>query len=39
MKQMPKMTNQLITLLNEAEYCSCVISLENYSNGIFQNKM
>ena len=25
------MSNQLITLLNETEYCSCVIFLENYS--------
>ena len=29
------MPNHLITLLNEAEYCSYVISLENNSNGTF----
>ena len=34
-----KMPNQFITLLNEGEYCTCVIFLENYSNGISQNKM
>ena len=34
-----KMPNQLITLLNEGEYCTCVIFLENYSNGISQNRM
>ena len=34
-----KMSNQSITLLNEAEYCSCVIFLENYSSGISQNRM
>ena len=34
-----KMSNQLITLLNEAEYCPCVIFLENYSNGISQDRM
>ena len=27
------------TLLNEAEYCSCVIFLDNYSNGISHNRM
>ena len=26
-------------LSNEAEYCLCVIFLENYSNLIFENKM
>ena len=26
------MSNQLSTLLTEAEYCSCIIFLENYSN-------
>lgn len=34
-----KMPNQLITLSNEAKYCSCVIFLENFSNGTCQNKM
>ena len=33
------MPNQLIILLNEAEYCSCVIFLENYLNEISQNRM
>ena len=30
------MSSQLITLLNEAEYISSVIFLENYLNGISQ---
>ena len=34
-----KKSNQLITLLNEGECFSYVIFLENYSNGISQNKM
>ena len=33
------MANELVTLLNEAEYCLCVIFLENYPNGISQNRM
>ena len=38
-KKCPKMSNQLITLLNETEYYWCVIFPENYSNGISQNRM
>ena len=34
-----KKSNQLITLLNEGKCFSYVIFLENYSNGISQNKM
>ena len=34
-----KMSNQLITSLNEIEYCSWVIFLENCSNRISQNRM
>ena len=33
------MSSQLITLVNEVEYCSCVIFLGNYSNGYSQNIM
>ena len=33
------MSNQLIILFNESEFCSCVICLENYSNVISQNRM
>ena len=33
------MLNQFIILSNEAEYCSCIIYLENYSKGISQNRM
>ena len=32
------MSNQLVTLLNKTEYCSCVILLENYLNGISQDR-